>query len=58
MKLYNIVMNEREVFIMEKLYDLVAACMAATSYFSAVAGAGAASVMHIYQPKTPKALLK
>ena len=43
---------------MERLYDLVAACMAMTSYFSAVAGAGAASTAGIYQLKTPKALLK
>jgi len=44
-------------YTMEKLLDFTAACLAMVAYFSAVAGAGAASTGMIYQPKTPKILL-
>jgi len=43
---------------MEKLLDLTAYYLGTLAYFSAVAGAGAASANWVYQPKTPQALLK
>jgi len=43
---------------MEKLLTLAAKTLAKITYASAVAGAGTPSTKGIYQPKTPKALLK
>ena len=50
-------MSERGI-IMERFLDLAAAFLAMVTYSSAVAGAGAASAFSVYQPKTPKILLK
>ena len=43
---------------MDKILKRTAKVLAKITYSSAVAGAGTASLMGIYQPKTPKSLLK
>jgi len=43
---------------MKNISTLVAKVLAKITFSAAVAGAGKASLMGIYQPKTPKSLLK